>query len=162
MSRRWLVRIGSAVAAWLLLWLVAAFLGMTVRPVLLGGVIAAIGCAAWLVLDASASARPSYWRQEPDDPVRGPGEDRRLDALVRHLGKNFDAREWVDVLHADLVAITDDRLMARHGLSRSADAERAAAVLGPDLSRFLVLPRNERRPLTIDQLDHLLTRIEAL
>lgn len=162
MSRRWAGRVVVAVAAWGGFLLVATLLGMTVRPLLFAGVVLAVACVVWLVLDASTAARPSYWTQESLDPVRSPGEDPRLDTLLRHLAKNFDAMEFADVLHADLTAVADERLIARHGLSRVADPDRAAVVLGADLSRFLSMTKDQRRPLTVAQLDHLLTRIEAL
>ena len=158
----WAARIGVACAVWLAILLIARFFDMNSSPAALALVVGATGCVVWLLLDASASARSSYWRQDIDAPVRAPGEDPRVEALMRHLDRNLGAKASSELLHADLVAVADVRLMVRHGLSRVADPDRAADVLGRDLADFLALPKDAQRRLSPQEIDHILNRIESL
>lgn len=160
--RHWVIRVALAVSVWLVVLGVATGFGMTFRPTLLALAIAAGAGVVWLFLDASAIAMPSYWEQESLDPVRTPGEDSRLSALSRHIAHNLDAKDFSERLYDDLVAVADERLMARHGLSRIADPERAAAVFGPDLARFVSRPPGSRPRLGLGEVDVVLNRIESL
>jgi len=162
MRKRWLGRIIAALAVWLAVVLMALVFGATIRPVLLAILVGALACAMWLLLDGSAFAQPSYWRQVADSPVRIPGQDRRVDALVRHLDKNFAAKDSGGLVYADLVAVADQRLMTRHGFNRLHDPARAAAVLGPELARFVAQSTDPRRQLSIREIENVLNRIEAL
>ena len=101
------------------------------------------------------------WDRATDEPIRPPGEDPRLALLGRVVAQHLDARQSSGVLRRHLLDLADHRLMSRYGLSRRADEERAAAVLGPELTALA----EQREPfprMTLDQIDVLLRRIEAL
>jgi hypothetical protein len=64
-------------------------------------------------------------------------------------------------LREHLLRLTDQRLMARHGISRVDDPERAAALLGPEL-RALVAQQPPYPRMALREVDVLIDRIEEL
>lgn len=159
-NRSWRNRIALAAFLWLVACAGAWAWGLAPRPGLLALVIAAAGGVLWLYLDISGETEPVTWVRIADDPIRVPGEDPRLSLLMRVISGHLDAKDVGDQLHRHLAAVTDERLLARHGITRSARPDRAATVLGPDLYGFLDGPRTRR--LSPAQIDHLLKRIETL
>jgi hypothetical protein len=159
--RGWAARIGSAFALWAALVLVARVFGSDPDPLLLALTIAAGATVVWLFLDTSAETEPPLWNRYDADPVRPPGEDPRLALLTRVVGQHLDAREVGDALQRQLVELADQRLIARHGVSWRVDPERAAPLLGPELTA-LARQRPPLPRLSVQQIDVLLTRIEAL
>lgn len=159
--RRWASRIGAAVSLWVVVVGVAVFLGNQPDALLLGLLIAACAASLWLYLDTSTAVEAPRWRTVDDDPVRPPGEDRRLAMLTRVLRGHADAREVGNALRAHVLELADQRLLATHGVSRRADPERAAGLLGPELTALA----DQQPPyprLTPHQIDVLLNRIEDL
>jgi hypothetical protein len=112
-------------------------------------------------VDAVAEVRAPTWELPGDEPLAAPGQDARLAALGRAVSGHFDAREPDDTLHRQLMAIVDQRLMARHGVSWRVDPERARRLLPAELVALAEqsppYPRMSSR-----YVDRLLTRIEAL
>jgi hypothetical protein len=159
-NRSWRNRIALAAILWLVACAGAWAWGMDPRPGLLALVIAAAGGMLWLFLDISEETEPVTWARPHDDPIRVAGEDPRLSLLKRVISGHLDAKDVDDQLHRHLAAVVDERLLARHGITRSASPERAAKVLGPDLCGLLAGPPTRR--LSSGQIDRLLTRIEAL
>lgn len=157
--RKWRTRIGITFGLWLVVCVVAFLLGNQPRPGLIALVVAAAAGTAWLYLDTSAESEPPRWHLVSDDPIRPRGEDSRLALFQRVIAGHLDSRDVTDQLHRYVSAVADQRLVTKHGISRLADPERAAQVMGPELAGFLERPRSRLSPSQIDQL---LNRIEAL
>jgi hypothetical protein len=160
-TRVWLLRGVLATAVWLAICALTFAQGLQPRPVLVALAVLAACSVLWLLLDLSVSVEPSDWTTPSHDPVRAPGEDRRLALLRRVLTAHLVGREVDEGLHDQLVKIADDRLLARHGVRRAVDPERAATLFGPDLARFADATAPYPR-LTPAQIGLLIDRIEAL
>ena len=157
--RKWTLRIGTALGVWVVTVAATGLLGNDPQPGLIALVIACGAGLLWLYLDVSAAAEPARWRLVDDDPLRPRGEDPRLAMFHRVVAGHLDSRDTNDQLHRYIAAIADQRLVARHGISRLADPDRAATVMGPELTGFLAHPRAR---LSLSQINHLLDRIEGL
>ena len=158
--RRWTARIGAAFGLWVVVVGVAVWKGNHPDALLLALTVAAFGTTLWLYLDTGLTEAP-LWDRTDDDPVRPPGEDARLALLTRVVGQHLDARDVGDALQRHLVELADQRLMSRHGVSWRVDPERAAPLLGPELVA-LARETTPHRRMNLQQIDVLLTRIEAL
>ena len=162
LRRRWTARIATAFALWALVVGIAVWQGNHPDALLLGLTFAAAATTLWLYLDAGRVAEAPLWdRAADDDPVRPPGEDARLTLLTRVVGQHLDARQVSDNLRHHLLDLADQRLMSSHGVSWRVDPDRA----GPLLGRELVALARQQPPyprMTLQQIDVLLTRIEAL
>jgi hypothetical protein len=159
--RRWLARVLAALALWAVVVLAARVFGNQPRVGLLALTVAALATVLWLYLDASIQGDVVVWDRSAHEPIRPPGEDPRLALLVRVVAQHLDARQPTGVLRRHLLDLADHRLMSKHGLSRLADEQRAAGVLGPELTALA--EQGEPYPrMTLDQIDLLLQRIEAL
>jgi hypothetical protein len=158
---RWVARGLAALLVWAALTLGAHVLGGRPHPGLLALTVAGAATALWLLLDLPGSSGVSVWDRVGTEPIRPPGEDPRLAALERVVAAHVDAHVVTDALQRHLMALVDQRLIARHGVSWRVDPERAAALLGPELLELArqtaPYPRMPTR-----QIDVLLTRIEAL
>ena len=159
--RRWLGRFAITFGVWLAVALGAWLFGNQPQPGLLALIIFVGGALLWLFLDVSADAEVSRWPAMVEDPVRPPGEDARLERLHRIVVQHQTAHDVGDALHRTLAELADQRLVAHHGVSRLADPDRAAALLGPELTS-VVTQRPPYPRLSTDRVDVLLQRIEAL
>ena len=159
--RRWVSRIATAFAVWAVVVGIAVWKGNHPDALLLGLTFAAAATTLWLYLDAGVVAEAPVWDRPDDDPVRPPGEDARLALLTRVVGQHLDARQVSDNLHHRLLDLADQRLMSSHGVSWRVDPERAGPLLGPELVALARL-RPPYLRMTLQQIDVLLTRIEAL
>ena len=158
--RTWVTRLVGAFAVWLVICVVAFLLGNQPSPGLIALVMAAGAGTFWLYLDTSAQSEPPRWQLTSDEPVRPRGEDPRLALLHRVVSQHLVSRDPTDQLHRYVGEVIDRHLVAEHGFSRSTDPERAARVLGPELSGLLEQTRSRR--LSLSQIDQLLSRIEML
>lgn len=160
-SRKWVARVLSALAVWATVVTAARALGNQPRVGLLALVVAALATVLWVFIDASTQVDPMVWDRSSDERIRPPGEDPRLALLGRVVAHHLDGRQSSGALRRHLLELADHRLMSRYGLSRRADEERAAAVLGPELTALA--EQQEPFPkMTLDEIDVLLRRIEAL
>ena len=159
--RGWTARVAAVFGLWAALVLTSRVFGARPDPLLLALTVAAGAVTVWLFLDTSVQTETPLWDRHDDDPVRPPGEDPRLALLTRVVGQHLDAREVGDTLHRHLVELADQRLLARHGVAWRADPERAAPLLGPELTALARQTAPFPR-LTVQQIDVLLSRIEAL
>lgn len=154
-------RLAAAFGVWLVTCVVAWFFGNAPRPGVVAMYVAVASALVWLFLDVSADTEVTRWPGVREEPVREPGEDPRLGQLRRVVAHHLDGREVGDVLHRRLTALADQRLMARHSVTREADPELAARLLGPDL--LAVTTAHPPYPrLTTAQIEQLLQRIETL
>jgi len=160
-SARWAGRAAAALLVWAALTLGAHVLGGRPQTGLLALAVAAAGTALWLLVDLSDATRAPVWDRVETEPIRSPGEDPRLAALERVVTGHFDGRVVTDTLQRHLMALADQRLLARHGVSWRVDPERAAPLLGPELLGLAQQSAPYPR-MSVHQIDVLLTRIEAL
>jgi hypothetical protein len=160
-TRMWATRIGTALGLWAVVVLVAQVFGNQPDVPLLALLTAAVAATLWLYLDVSTRSETPSWELPDDAPVRPPGEDPRLALLTRVVAGHLDARDVGDALHRHLLQLADRRLVARHGITREADPDRAAALLGPELTA-LAGQRPPHPRLDPRRIDVLLSRIEAL
>jgi len=159
--RLWAARVGSALAVWAVLTLGSHVLGGRPAPGLLALVVAAGGLMLWTVLDAVDRHRAPAWDREEPPPIRPAGEDVRLVGLDRVLAAHLDGRVVGDTLQRTLMALVDQQLMARHGVSWRVDPGRAGTLLGPELLGLArQCPPYPR--MSEHEIDVLLTRIEEL
>ncbi len=159
--RRWTARVAVTFALWLVVAVAAWILGNQPRPGLLALYLAVGAGLLWLFLDVSADTETARWPGAREEPVREPGEDPRLGQLRRVVGQHLDAREIGDALHRRLGELADQRLMARHGITRDGDPDRAADLLGDDL--VAVIDAQSPYPrLSPARISALLQRIEDL
>jgi hypothetical protein len=159
--RLWTSRIATAAAVWAVVVLVARVKGNQPDVPLLALTVAASATTLWLYLDVSTRSEVPLWDRTDSDPVRPPGEDPRLALLTRVVGQHLDAREVGDGLQRHLLDLADHRLMTTHGVSWRVDPDRAAPLLGPELVALARQSAPYPR-MTLQQIDVLLTRIEAL
>jgi hypothetical protein len=157
----WARRAALAVGVWFAVCAAAFLLGLRPNPVLLALLAAAAGATLLLVLELSGTAGPARWRVGEHDPVRPLGEDPGLARLTRMVNAHLVSHEIGDRMHEHLLHLLDQRLVAHHGISAHADPGRAAGLLGPELAA-LVAQRPPYPRLTVDQIDVLIDRIEAL
>jgi hypothetical protein len=159
--KRWTARIAAAVAAWAVVVLIARVMGNQPDVALLALTFAAFATTLWLYLDVSQRSEVPLWDRTDSDPVRPPGEDPRLAMLTRVVAQHLDARETGDALQRHLLDLADNRLMTAHGVSWRADPDRAGPLLGPELVALARQSPPYPR-MTVQQIDVLLSRIEAL
>jgi hypothetical protein len=157
----WAGRVLTVLGLWLAVCAVASVFGAHPSYGLVALVLAAGAALVLLLLDTSARQEPAVWARPDEDPVRPPGEDPRYALLRRVLAAHLDGRTVGSQLHDHLMAVADQRLLAHHGVSRRADPERAAALMGPELSRFAAATDPYPR-LDLAAVDALIDRIEAL
>lgn len=157
----WTRRIALAFVIWLVAAVAAWVLGNQPDPLLLALMIGVGAALIWLYLDVSADAEVSQWPAMTEEPIRPPGQDPRLERLHRILTQHQSAHDVGDTLHRTLTELADHRLVAHHGVSLLADPERAAEILGPELTT-VATQRPPYPRLSAGQIDVLLQRIEAL
>jgi len=161
-TRRGWRRLAGAVFAVAVTWLVLVLLDFEPDPVRLPLTIALLLAVGHLLGDALGTVEPvtQLWAIDTQETVRPAGTDVRLSFLVRVITQHEVARHPDALLAESLADLTDRRLLQRHGVRRADDPERAAELLGPDLSRFLDEPPGRR--LSTTEIDRHLQRIEAL
>ena len=162
MTRHWRRTLAGTIVMTALTWLVLVLLDFEPDPVRLPLLVLALVLVMLLVSDATSWDEQTVRLGEVDDaePVRPPGEDARLSFLVRVLTQHESARIPDGRLAACLAELADRRLEQRHGVRRSRDPERAAELLGPDLTRVLSEPPGRR--LSLAEIDQHVRRIEEL
>jgi hypothetical protein len=156
-AKRLTLALGGAGAVWAL----TAWIGLRPRPVLVVLTSLAAFVCLWLAEDLAAHR----YDLDLDTPRRRLiprwGLDARFSRLSAALRPPYDAHLVASQVHATLVAIADERLLAHHGIDRATDPEGARAVMDPNLASYLERPSEPRRNL-IAYLSDMVTRIEAL
>lgn len=136
--------------------------GMGPDVLLVAALAATVGTAAWLVVDI-ADAIPTMSPIGSNPPQQFEHRvDRRVTRLRSGLTHGQTDRLSAERLHTSLVAIIDDQLRAGHQIDRHADPTAAAALIGPELTRFIHDPAARLSVPSADQLDRILTQIERL
>ncbi len=136
--------------------------GMAPDVLLVAAVAATIGVGVWIVVDTAETVPSvaSISSDAPPEPVHR--VDRRVTRLRSGLAHGQNDSLSAERLHASLVAIIDDRLSADHQIDRNVDPAAAAAIIGPELTRFIDDPTARVSLPGTRELDRLLTQIERL
>ncbi len=152
------LRVGSAIAAWLIL--IAILLAGRSQPAILtlGAIIALLAVVAALASDLDRAQVTGRWPRANEmnlRPVRGSERVEHVRARARAAAKSESTS-----LHTTLVRLMDDRLLGKHGIDRIHDPEGADALLTPRLRRLLEGPKRQLSQANL--LAEILTEIEAL
>ena len=146
----------------LLTWLFLVLLDFEPDPVRVILIVALVAAVSGLVSDALGAEEPTQrlWGIDAQDSVRPAGQDARLSFLVRVLSQHQVARHPDAHVAECLTELADRQLQQRHGVRREQEPQRAAELLGPELSRLLVEAPGRR--LSPTEIDRHLRRIEEL
>ena len=153
---RW--RLLAMLGAWGVL--VASLWVSSARPaaLVLGGVVAVLGVALFVVVDLATDIGRIGWTRPSRPPSPADGQDRTIEAFRRQAR----GAVWTGStqLNDTLVELVDDRLLAHHRIDRGSHPAAADAALTPTLRRLVA---GRRLPVTsVRTLQHVLTDIEAL
>lgn len=145
-------------------WLVTVGLmaALEMRPAVLamGAIVAAVAAVAGVLFDLGELPVPVDWTAVRDSGTSGRGADPRVRSLRRQL---LDERRLdVTHLHATLVELVDDRLVAHHRIDRSADPVAAGAVLAPSLRDLVAGTPGDGSVADPRRLQLILDDLEAL
>lgn len=155
MTVRAAVRVGSAVAVWLVLVAVLVAVGSQPAVVVLAALVAVVAVAAWSWADLTGVVAHEGWGwRAPDVSHLADGSDRQVWLTERRLRASRTALD--PALYDELVALADERLRANHGIDRALQPERAAERCGPELWAFLQQP-----PRTAVRLTAVVTAVVA-
>ena len=142
-------------------WAFTAWVGLRPRPLLLVlSVIAAFACV-WALGDVAADRYVLDLAAPRRRLIPRYGLDARFSRLSASFRPPYDPHIVAGQAHTTLVAVVDERLLARHGIDRAKDPDRARAVMDPVLAAYVERPPGPRRHL-IAYLSDMVTRIEAL
>jgi len=158
----WVKRIGVAVVLWAGICWVSVLWGMSPRPALLAGVVAAVSVATWMTTDSIGLAQSTDWQVGSEPVSRTRGADVRVVALERLLADSPtspSARQRLQQLVTELV---DERLLSLRAIDRRLDPLGARAALGPDLDDFINGTDRGRTQLAAERMSMFLNRIESL
>lgn len=185
-ATRW--RIGSTAVVGTIVAVVMIVLGMEPRLALLACIVAAAGCTTWLVVDLAGAASPVVWGDRAASADTAAPADRRVQTLRGWLRRparggrlrNAPAEEGAvptDEIADVLLEVIAD-VLAEHGVDPNADASAdasadpnahpnadpagAAAIVGPELARFIGDPAARRSMTQRRALAHTLALIEDL
>lgn len=156
----WAVLAGGVVSA--VINIFAAIYGYWIGFFGLWVIISTIVLVLWsLRLVPAPDREPGHLAAAPTH--EGPGTEPFAVASwwQQRLTTTRDDVEWFDrVVRDRIIALVSERLRQRHGVSLSADPERARTVLGPRLHSFLTAPL-PRTP-TPGELESLILRMKEI
>ena len=157
---RWGRRAASIVGGTVILLVLMAITDMAPNPLLV--VVAGLGggVAASVVFDLVTSSSIVAAGPFPSRAGTAPRVDARIRSLRFNLRSMRDER--ADRLYRLLVELIDDQLIAAHGIDRASQPDRAAAIIGPDLQRFVDDPGAARSLKRLPRLERIVTEIERI
>ena len=149
----WRIKITAATGV--ALGVMMLLLDMEPRLLLVGLVVVAVGAVTFLATDVGDATAPLVWRDHGIGAAATARPDQRVQALRARLRSPARRRrapartdneraEPVDEVVGTLLRTIDDHLLSEHRIDRTADPEAAAAVLGPELARFVTDPAVQR------------------
>ena len=130
-------------------------LGMEPRLFLVGLVVVAVAAVGFLTADVGDVTAPVTWRDHGTGASASARPDQRVQALRARLRSPARQRlipekvdpnrpQPVDEVVNTLLRSIDDHLLFEHHIDRSLEPAAAAAVLGPELTRFVSDPAAQR------------------
>ena len=168
---RWLAAITAGAGT--VVGVLMILLGMEPRLVLVGCVVVLVAATAWLVIEMASTVTPLAWYAYGTEADTSARPDRRVQVLRSRLRQPAARRgqatstgdvgvEPSDEIIDSLLGIIDEHLVAEHGVDRSIDPDRAAELLGPELTRFISDPVARRAMTQRRTLANTVSLIEDL
>lgn len=160
----WRRRVGGLLITWLVLVIGAGVLGLAPSVPHVAAILLAGAMLAWFVVDHTAALSITIWPLTDIGDLGAPrGGDFRAANLAGRLaaanGSGQGRAELAVDLHAQLTAIIDQRLDAKHGIAMETEPKWARGVMPPELWDFVSSPPDPQLP-SPDVLDQILRRIE--
>lgn len=162
MLRRVAKATAATVAAWLALWGFFVLSDGRVQPGLLAAAVAGVAVIIWAATWLASAATPIDWAPAYVSDLRRTPHDPRFSRLSRLLSEASDRIAVGDEVRRTLTSLADERLRRLHGVDRGSDPERARALLGDELYRYVTEPSRRTRGNEAASLSRFLTRIEDL
>lgn len=161
MTRLWRTRLLRTGLVWLALVTALGVAGLRPNVIVITAVVAVAALTAWLTHDLADNAPSVDWRPSGEQAITTYGDDSRTRTLRRQLGDQ-DRFGADPRLHAHLVGLIDERLASTHRIDRSENPERAAALLGTDLTAFIDATALDAGLADPVRLGRIITRIESI
>lgn len=131
-----------------------------VLAVLVGAVVTLL---SWVMSEESARLKPAYWfATTREESVRPAALDYRMLRLRRDLRDATERSDRTDEIFPVIRALAAERLLTDHGIDLDTEPEAAAAVLHPDLLRYLSRPPTGTAKRSKRDIARALDRIEEL
>ena len=119
-----------------------------------------VGATIWFMAEIGpTAARPRPATVGPKPPEHR--ADLRITTLRQALAYGGNDYYLAERVHTSLVDVVDDELRATHGIDRQRDPDAAAAILGPELCRF-VGDSDVAATMTAQSLARIVTLIEEI
>lgn len=119
-----------------------------------------VGATIWFMAEIGpTAARPRPATVGPKPPEHR--ADLRITTLRQALAYGGNDYYLAERVHTSLVDVVDDELRATHGIDRQRDPDAAAAILGPELCRF-VGDSDVAATMTARSLARIVTLIEEI
>ena len=150
---RWLAAITAGAGT--VVGVLMILLGMEPRLVLVGCVVVLVAATAWLVIEMASTVTPLAWYAYGTEADTSARPDRRVQVLRSRL-RQPAARRGQATSTGDVGVEPSD------GVDRSIDPDRAAELLGPELTRFISDPVARRAMTQRRTLANTVSLIEDL
>jgi hypothetical protein len=157
----WISRVTVATVVWALL--VGWALLDNRQPHYLGVAAAVAACftVGWLCADAYTLALPPQWEMYYSRSV-GRTFDPRFSRLSQELAEARSREAAAVAVHANVARVADRILLDKYGVERGAEPDRAAQVLGAEITGYLAVDPRRERDVFSDRLFDVLARLESL
>ncbi|NLG23206.1 MAG: hypothetical protein GX555_17435 [Actinomycetales bacterium] len=131
-----------------------------VLAVLVGAVVTLL---TWVMSEESVRLKPAYWfATMREESVRPAALDYRMLRLRRDLRDATERSDRVDEIFPVIKELAAERLMANHDIDLDAQPDQAAAVMHPDLLKYLSKPPTGTAKRSKRDIARALDRIEEL
>jgi hypothetical protein len=155
-----LIAIGS-IGIW---WLLHRF-GIGTPYLLIVASLLAIYGLRYILGTIGAPTLPRTLRDQPPRSPERPADEDGVRLATRTWDQRLDyaqddARHLTHLIQPSFRDVVDERLRLVHGISRSSDPDRARALIGPQLWKFLTEPVPRR--VTPQEIAALVAQMEAL
>lgn len=137
-------------------------LDMGPETLLVAAVVSCVAASVWCVRSLSMTTANTEPRSSVVAEPARPAMDGRVRTLRSEIVFGRNPARDADRLHATLIELIDDQLRHSHGIDRLTDDDRAAAVLGPELSGFIQDPTAVATLSDVHRIDRIVTLIEQL
>jgi hypothetical protein len=154
MTRR--ARIAAVVVVAALVEFSMSATGMGPSLPLVASLVALVAAIAFLVHDLQRAVLAVRWEGPVGATPPATGRDMRVNVLRMRLAASDRHGSTARQLYASLVELIDDHLLGVHGI------DRAEAVLGPVLNRFVASGQPPARLTSVRVLRGIVQRIEQL
>lgn len=145
-------------ATWILLSVSLLVTDSDPAVLVLGGIVAVASAFVFIVIDIGWPADTIDWNDGRRHQAMSVETNRRVAKLKRAARAAVSTNSIV--IHATLVDLVDDRLLAGHQIDRSIDSAAADGLLTPTLRKLVA--DSARHTVSVRELQQILTDIEML